>query len=141
MAILKVNPEAESKSDFPTFQPGTYRMRIKAVQDRATNPDQGKEAKQDYKLTLEYVDATQLILENGTAYTGTLEGAGSLFDYVMQDPNQQWKLRQLTEAAGLPWVDYDPTVDLIGREIDVKVKTEMYEGEKKNKVGRYVLPK
>lgn len=134
MALLKVNPAAEAKSDFPVFQPGTYRMRIKEVQDRSPE-------KQDYKVTLGFVDAAQLIKIDGTPYNGGLDGAGTLFDYVMQDAEKQWKLRQLTEAAGLPWADYDPVVDLPGKELDVKVKTELYEGEQKNKVGRYVLPK
>lgn len=138
MALLKVNPQAESKSDFPTFAPGTYRMRIKEVQDRSINAENPKP---DYKVTLEFVDLAQLVKIDGTPYNGGLDGAGNLFDYVMQDAEKQWKLRQLTEAAGLPWADYDPCVELPGKEIDVKVKTEVYEGEQKNKVGRYVLPR
>ena len=141
MAVLRVNPEAEAGSDFPTFQPGTYRMRIKEVQDRSTNPDEGKEPKQDYKVTLEYVDSSQLVLLSGSPYTGKIEGAGNLFDYVQQAPDKQWKLRQLTEAAGLPWENFDPVEALPGKEVDVKVKTEIYEGEQRNKVARYLQPK
>lgn len=134
MGILHVNPAAEAKSDFPTFQPGMYRMRIKEVQDRSPE-------KQDYKITLEFADVTQLVKLDGAPYTGSAEGAGNLFDYVMQDAEKQWKLRQLTEAAGLPWSDYDPTVELVGKEVEVKVGTEEYQGELKNKIKRYVLPK
>lgn len=134
MGMFKVNPGAEAASDFPTFQPGTYRMRVKEVKDRTPE-------KNDFKITLEYADQSQLVKLDGTQFTGNLEAAGNLFDYVMQDPEKQWKLRQLTEAAGLPWTDYDPVVDLPGRELDVKIKTEVFEGEQKNKVGRYVLPK
>lgn len=134
MGVLKVNPAAESKSDFPTFQPGTYRMRIKSCEDRSPE-------KQDYKLTLEFANVTQLVKLDGSVYTGSAEGAGSMFDYVQQDPEKQWKLRQLTEAAGLPWADYDPCVELVGKEVDVKLGTEEYQGEQKNKVKRYLLPK
>lgn len=132
--MFKVNPDAEVKSGFPTFKPGTYTMRIKAVVDRSPE-------KNDFKVTLEFADVSQLITLDGQQFNGSVEGAGNLFDYVMQDPEKQWKLRQLTEAAGLPWSDFDPTVDLIGREVQVVVKTEAYEGEQKNKVARYVLPK
>jgi hypothetical protein len=67
--------------------------------------------------------------------------AGGIFDYIPLADDKQWKLRTITEAAGLPWGDYDPEVDLPGREITVVVKVEQYEGEWKNKVGRYVIPK
>lgn len=141
MAVLNVNPKAESKSEFPVFAPGTYRMRIKDVKDRSETPDEGKEPKPDYKLTLEYVDPSQLVTIDGKPFTGSLDGAGNLFDYVMQDPEKQWKLRQLADAAGLSWENQDFTQTLLGRELDVKVKTEIYEGEQKNKVGRYIIPK
>lgn len=135
MGILQVNPAAEAGSDFPTFQPGVYRMRIVEVTDRSI------EGKADYKVKLSFADQSQLVLLTGQAYAGSLEGAGSLFDYVMQAPDKQWKLRQLTEACGLPWEAQDFTQSLVGREVDVKVKTEKYEGEDKNKVARYVAAK
>ena len=134
MAILRVNPDAEVSVGFPTFQAGTYSMRITKVEDR--NP-----AKNDLKITLAYTDPSQLIQLDGTAFTGNLDAAGSLFDYVMLAEDKQWKLRTLTEAVGLPWGDYDPCVDLDGRDVVVQVKLEEYQGEQKNKVGRYVIPK
>lgn len=134
MGMLKVNPAAEAKSDFPTFRPGTYRMRIKSVTDRSPEKD-------DFKVTLEYVEQAQLVTLDGNPYNGSLEGAGNLFDYVMKDSEKQWKLRQLTEAAGLPWQDYDPEGDLPSKELDVKITTEEYKGELKNKVGRYLKAK
>lgn len=141
MGMLKVNPQAEASTQFPTFQPGTYRMRVKEVRDREENPQEGKEPKPDYMVSLEYVDPSQLVLLDGTPYNGSLDATGTLFDYVMKDPEKQWKLRQITEAAGLPWEDYDPCVGLLGKELDVKVKTEVYEGEQRNKVSRYIIPK
>jgi hypothetical protein len=41
----------------------------------------------------------------------------------------------------MPWADYDPCVELIGKELDVVVKVEPYEGEDRNKVARYVVQK
>jgi hypothetical protein len=129
--LVNVNPSVEVKSGFETVKPGTYRMRIKSVEDR--NPE-----KNDLKVTLEFTDPSTLLGLDGQALKGQ---AGSLFDYVMLDNDKQWKLRMITEAAGLPWANYDPVVELPGRELDVAVKTEAYEGEQRNKVGRYVVPK
>ena len=39
------------------------------------------------------------------------------------------------------WADYDPVVDLPGRELDVVVRNETYEEVLRNRVGRYVIPK
>jgi hypothetical protein len=141
MGVLRVNPEAEVSVGFPVLKPGVYRMRIKEVEDRSADPSNPKD---DYKVTLGFADVSQLVLNDGTPYLGTIEGAGSLFDYVMQAQDKQWKLRTLTEACGLPWADYDPVVDLPGKEVDVKVKLEEYpkgSGDLKNKVDRYIIEK
>ena len=131
MSLIHANPNAEVKT-FETVRPGTYRMRIKTVEDR--NP-----GKNDLKITLEYVTpAAELVGLDGATLAGL---PGSLFDYIMLAEDKQWKFRQLTEAAGLPWGDYDPLVELVGRELDVAVKTEAYEGELRNKVARYVVAK
>lgn len=130
MAIINVNPEAEVKTGFAPVKPGTYAVRIKSVEDR--NPE-----KNDLKIVLEF---TQPVSELYGIDNEPLKGnAGSLFDYIMLDNEKQWKLRQLTEACGLPWAAYDPLVELPGRELYVIVKTEAYEGEIKNKISRYVV--
>lgn len=132
MALLKVNKDAEVKAGFETVKAGTYRMRIKEVTDR--NPE-----KNDLRIVLEHTaPASELCGLSGEPLKGQ---AGSLFDYIMLDNDKQWKLRMLTEACGLPWGDFDPVEDLVGRELDVVVKTELYEGEQRNKVARYVQPK
>lgn len=139
MAIIKANPEAEVSVGFSTVKAGTYRMRIKEVEDR--NPD-----KNDLKVTLEWIlPASELLGVDNAPLKGN---SGNLFDYVSLDgsldekgKSKQWKLRTLTEAVGLSWSDYDPVVDLPGKELDVIVKLDTYEGEQKNKVSRYVIPK
>ena len=134
MALMKVNMQAEVSVGFPTFKAGTYRMRIVKAEDR--NP-----AKNDIKVTMAYTDPSQLITIDEKPFMGSLDAAGSLFDYLQLAEDKQWKLRTITEAAGLPWGDFDPCVDLVGKEVDVKVILEEYQGEQKNKVGRYVIPK
>lgn len=130
MSLIKANPAAEVSVGFETIRPGTYRMRIKAVENR--NP-----AKNDLKLTLEYVDTSALIGLTGEPLKGN---AGNLFDYIMLADDKQWKLRQVVEACGMTWQDLDEQ-DLVGKECDVTVKLETYEGEQRNKVARYVVVK
>ena len=131
MALINVNPDAEVKTGFATVKPATYPLRIKTVEDR--NPD-----KNDLKITFEFVQpASELLGVDNLPLKGN---PGSLFDYIMLDNDKQWKLRQLTEACGLPWVAYDPLVELPGRELLAIVKTEIYENEPKNKISRYVVP-
>ena len=132
MALIKANPEAEISTGFEEVRPGTYRMRIDTVEDR--NPQ-----KNDLKIRLVHTTpATELCGLTGEPLKGQ---PSSLFDYIMLASDKQWKLRTLTEAAGLPWTDYDPIADLPGKEVDVVIKLEPYEGEQRNKVARYVVPK
>jgi hypothetical protein len=128
MGMIRVNPEAEVKAGFAPVKAGTYAMRIKEITDR--NPE-----KNDLKVVLEFVaPASELIGLDNEPLKGS---AGSLFDYIMLDFDKQWKLRMITEAAGLPWGNFDP-MDLQGKELNVVVKLETYEGEQRNKVARYV---
>lgn len=130
--MISVNPDAEIKTGFQPVKPGTYPMRIKEVTDR--NPE-----KNDLKVVLEFVQpASELYGIDNEPLKGN---AGSLFDYVGLSMDKQWKLRMITEAAGLPWVNYDAVVELPGKELNVVVKTELYEGEQRNKVARYVVAK
>jgi hypothetical protein len=132
MGMLKVNQAAEVKAGFETVKAGTYRLRIKEVTDR--NPE-----KNDLRMVFEFTQpSAELLGLSGEPLKGQ---AGSLFDYVMLDNDKQWKLRMLTEACGLPWGDFDPVVDLPGREVEAVVKTELYEGEQRNKIARYVVRK
>jgi hypothetical protein len=132
MGMIKANLEAEVSVGFSAVKAGNYKMRITEVTDR--NPE-----KNDLKLKLEFVEpASNLYGVDNQPLKGN---ASNLFDYVMLADDKQWKLRTLTEAVGLPWGDYDPCVELVGKEVEVVVKIEVYEGEQKNKVARYVIQK
>lgn len=131
MALINANPNAEVKS-FVAVKPGPYQMRITEVIDR--NPD-----KNDLQIKVEHVQpASELLGVDNLPLKGM---PSSVFDYIMLAADKQWKLRQLTEACGLVWGDYDPVVELPQKEITVVLKTEIYEGEVKNKVARYVVAK
>ena len=128
MALIKANPAAEVSVAFDVVKPGTYPCRIVEVTDR--NPE-----KNDLKVTLEYIEPSTLVNVAGEP----AKNAGKLFDYVQLAEDKQWKLRTLTEACGLPWADFDPVVDLVGREVKVTIKLDTYEGTQSNKVARYVI--
>ncbi len=130
--IISVNPEAEVSANFAAVKAGTYAVRIKSVEDR--NPE-----KNDLKVQYEHVTpVSELCGLDG----GQLKGVPSgLTDYIMLADDKQWKLRTLTEACGLPWENYDPTTELNGKEVEVVVKLEEYQGEQRNKIARYVIPK
>ena len=132
MSLIKANPEAEVRAGFEAVKAGTYPMRVKEVKDR--NPE-----KNDLEVQLEHITPPEQLV--GTAGEPLKGQPSGVFDYIMLADDKQWKLRQITEAAGLPWVDYDPVVELQGRELEVVLKTEDYQGELRNKVGRYVVPK
>ena len=130
--LIHVNQAAEVSAGFEAVKAATYRMRVKQVTDR--NPE-----KNDLEVILEHtLTAGELV---GTAGLPLKGQPGNVYDYIMLAPDKQWKLRGITEAAGLPWGDYDPCIDLPGREVEVILKSEPYEGELRNKVGRYIVPK
>jgi hypothetical protein len=130
VSIININPEAEVKTGFAPVKPGTYQIRVKEVTNR--NPE-----KNDLKVVFEFVQpSTELLGIDNNPLKGN---AGSLFDYVMLEPDKQWKLRQLIEACGMPWADFDE-MELQGKELYAIIKTEPYEGEIKNKINRYVVP-
>ena len=131
MALINANPDAELKPQFETVQAGAYAMRIKTAEDYTSQ--KGTEM---IKISLEFVDPPM----NLTNLEGQpCKAVGNIFDYIMTEADKQWKLRQLTEAVGLPWGSYDAVVELPGKEVKVQVKLEAYEGDQKNKVGRYIV--
>ena len=131
MALINVNMDAELKPQFETVQAGSYNMRIKEAEDYTSQ--KGTEM---IKLTLEFVEPPM----NLTNLEGQpCKAVGNIFDYIMLDADKQWKLRQLTEAVGLPWGNYDPIAELPQKEVKVQLKLEAYEGNQTNKVGRYII--
>lgn len=141
MAKFSPNPAAEAKAAFDVVQPGTYRMRVKEVTDK--KPDgsilQSGKGNKYFKVTLEYVDPTSLLREDGQP----AKSVGNIFDngLVYEPAEAQGRLRNFVESCGKSWDTINDTDELVGCEVDVKIKTDTYEGEKSNKVGRYLAPK
>jgi hypothetical protein len=137
MALFTPNPSAEANAAFDVVRPGVYRMRVKEIRD---TKDDGslfisEKGNKYYKSILEYVDPSALLKEDGTP----VKNAGNLFDILVYEPAEhQGRLRNFVEACGKAWGEVSDTDDLIGCEVDVKVKVDTYEGEKSNKVARYL---
>lgn len=71
----------------------------------------------------------EVILDIGEDYA-------NLFTYIGLEPQTQWKLRELTDALGMPSKgELDPT-KLIGKKLQVKVQADTYQGEYRARAGR-----
>lgn len=130
MPMFTPNPAAEANVGFDVVQPGTYRMRVKDIK-----PFDSKSGNKCLKVQLEYVDPSALSKEDGTPSSNP----GNLFDngLVTEPAEKQGRLRNFVEACGINWASAGNTDELIGREVDVKIKSEEYQGERSNKVVRY----
>jgi len=64
---------------------------------------------------------------------------GHVFEITTLKPdnNAQFRLRQMVEALGLTWNDFD-TEETKGLEFDCHLGVEEYQGQKKNVIKKYV---
>jgi hypothetical protein len=63
-----------------------------------------------------------------------------VYSYVGLDSSSDWKLRQLTDALGLPPKgDIDPDKQL-EKKLRVKINPDTYEGEYRARIGRFMKP-
>ena len=138
---FRPNPQAEANLGFDVVQPGTYRMRVKAITDKKKDGSLliSEKGNKYFKVELEYIDPSGLCKEDGSP----VKNAGVLFDngLIYEPDEHQGRLRNFVEGCGISWADAGDEQALVGREVDVKVKVDEYKGEKSNKVGRYLLPK
>lgn len=132
MARLTANPSAEASLAFDVVKPGTYRMRIKSIEETDSKSTPGNKL---WKVGLEYTDPTGATKEDGTS----AKNPGTILDssLVVYPPEKQGKVRGFVECFGKKWGDLD-SEDLIGLEGDVAVFIDLYQGEKSNKVKRYL---
>ena len=130
MARLNANPEAEASLAFDTVKPGDYVMRVRSIEETTSQ----KSGNQMWKVTLEYVDPSACV----TLDDKPAKNPGTLIDYCVTEPSMQGKVKGFVLACGRQWEDLDSET-LIGCDLKVRVKTELYEGEHRNKVGRYLF--
>ena len=93
----------------------------------------------------DYIEWTLKFVEPADSLTGVdgqpLKGQPSNIRLrTMLSPELQWKLRGLVEAALGEWRDFDES-ELYGKEVEVRINEEDYEGQIRNNAGRVIIPK
>ena len=131
MVKFSPNPEAEANASFDVIAPGVYRMRVSEISEFTSAS--GNEC---LKVKLDYVDPSGL----QTVAGDVAKNPGSVFDngLVTSPADKQGRLRNFVEACGYAWGEISDTEDLIGSEVDTKLKIDEYKGEQSNKVARYL---
>lgn len=123
---ITVNPDAQASAEFGYAAPGEYTLRIKKVEQLQK---QGSEWAY-LKWTFEFADPNVKAVEEG-------KSVGNIFENTSLKPDAQFRLRDLCEALGLTWGDFD-TDQTVGQEVTVRLGTEMYQNKLSNKVESFV---
>ena len=132
MPRISVNPEAEV-SQFNPVKAGVYKMRVTGSEQKKS------QAGNDYiEWQMKFVSSADELkgIDNQP-----LKGQPSNVRLrTMLSPELQWKLRALVESALGEWRDFDED-ELYGKEVEVKIEEEEYEGTIRNTAGRVLVPK
>ncbi len=120
---ITVDPNTEV-SGFGYVEAGKYQLRIVKC-EQITGP------KAEYlKWEFELVDS------NLPSVTGKGK-PGHIFENTTLKVGAQFKLRQLTDALGIPWADLD-TDAMLGTEFEAQLDIKEYEGIFSNEVKKYI---
>lgn len=110
---------------------GRYTLRI-------TKAEQLVGPKAPYiKWILEFADPN--VSSQDKKPDGTSKKVGHIFENttLKKGDNAQFRLRQLCEAVGISWADFD-TDDMIGQEFEAEVDIKEYDGHMSNEVKKYI---
>lgn len=123
---ITVNPDAQASGNYGYAAAGDYVLRVvKCEQKTATYPY--------LNWSFEFADKSVQAVEAG-------KQLGSIFEITTLKPEAQFRLRDLCEALGLTWGDFD-TDEVIGLEGTAHVKIDEYEGKLKNVIDSWVPKK
>lgn len=128
---ITVNPKAEGSGDFGYVAPGEYTLRIVKVEQKMKADGEYPYLKWELELAdpnIQTVDRTK---------DGNSKRAGHIFENTTLKPEAQFRLRDLCEALGLTWGDFD-TDQTIGMTFNAKLTTKEYAGVISNEVAKYV---
>ena len=117
MAKVKYDVSHVEASQFKQPTPGLYSMKVEEANYR--NAD----GKNDIELVLVIIG-------------GEFDGA-KLWTYVGLSESAEWKMKELTDALGLPEKGELDTNKLIGKKLKVKVNGDQYQGEYRARCGRF----
>ena len=123
---ITVNPAQEASGDFGYAEAGEYTLRIVKCEQM-----QKQGSPNPYlKWTMEFADANTPATEVG-------KKVGQIFENTTLKPDAQFGLRDLCDALGLTWGDFD-TDETIGVEFQAKVKIHEYDGKLSNEIGKFI---
>ena len=123
---ITVDPETDV-SGFGYAEAGRYRLRVISV-----SQEEGPKAPY-LKWELEFSDPNVRPVE------ADKKRVGHIFENttLKKGENAQFRLRQLVEALGETWGDFDAEY-MIGREFEAEVCIDEYEGRFSNKIEKYI---
>lgn len=122
---VTVDPSAQPSQEFGYAPASEYELRIKGVESAQ------KEGSPFSYLAweFEFADPNVQAVEQG-------KKVGGIFENTSLNPKAQFRLRDLSDALGMTWGDFD-TDATIGMTFRAKVGIETYNGRMKNVVDRY----
>ena len=125
---MRINVDLNTDvSGFGYAEAGRYRLRILSVEHKQTKEHPYLAWK------VEFADPNIKSAKDGSPKVGNIFENTTL----KKGDNAQFRLRQLCEALGVKWGDFD-TDDIIGREFEAEVDIEEYNGTLKNTVKKFI---
>ena len=127
---IQVDPKADA-GGFGYVEAGRYTLRVKGV-EQVTKPGSSFPY---LKWNFEFADPNV----QSVPVDGKVLKAGNVFENTTLSTvnNGQFRLKQLCEALGLVWGDFD-TDDTIGMEFEAQLGIKEYEGTLSNEVKKYI---
>lgn len=127
---ITVDPSTEA-GGFGYAEAGRYTMRIKSVEQK----QKAGSAYPYLKWEIEFSDPNV----QSVPIDGKVMKVGNVFENTTLNPekNGQFRLRQLCEAIGHTWGDFD-TDDVIGSEFEAQIDIKQYEGNFSNEIKKFI---
>lgn len=127
---ITVDPSAEA-GGFGYVEPGKYSLRVKKVEQIQKPGSPYPYLKWEFEFSDPNIQSVPV--------NGKQVKAGNIFENTTLSPenNGQFRLRQLCDALGVVWGDFD-TDDMIGAEFDAQVGVKTYQDVMSNEVKKYI---
>lgn len=121
---INVNPETQASADFGYAPEGEYRLRVIAC----THKEGKNYPYLEWKFEFADPNVKPVVAETKL---------GAIFENTTLKEESQFGIRNVTDALGLSWGDFD-TDEVKGMELTAKVGIEEYNGKMKNVVAKFI---